>query len=82
MEANFQSSLPSSASPTVSSRLTPLGIRYPPTIRSSWVTRPFPGSTGNSLQRANGGQKGVETFRTFHQTFKSRDIMPFSFSKK
>ena len=82
MEANFQCSLPSSASPTVSTRLTPLGIRYPPTTRSSWVTRPFPGSTGNSLERANGDQKGVVTFRIVSQTFKSLDIMPFSFSKE
>lgn len=36
---------------TLAAKLTPLGIRYPPTTRSSWVTRPFPGSTGNSLEK-------------------------------
>lgn len=29
--------------------LTPLGMKYPPSTKSSWVTRPLPGSTGKSL---------------------------------
>lgn len=29
--------------------LTPLGMKYPPTTKSSWVMRPLPGRTGKSL---------------------------------
>lgn len=30
---------------------TPLGIKYPPMIKSFWVTLPFPGNTGYNLVR-------------------------------
>jgi len=29
---------------------TPLGIKYPPMIKSFWVTLPFPGNTGYNLE--------------------------------
>lgn len=54
MEANFQSSPPAQPCLARSATLTLLGIRYPPTSRSSWVTWPFPGSNGNSLEKPTG----------------------------
>lgn len=50
----------------VSIGLTPLGMKYPPTTKSSWVMRPLPGRTGKSLFPEKGYTKTYSTALYVH----------------
>ena len=51
--------------------LTPLGMKYPPTTKSSWVTRPLPGRTGNSLHRTNKDSLSLSLYTRSFKTIPS-----------